>query len=134
MLREGESIGTIVLRRTEVHPFSDKQIALLQTFADQAVIAIGNVRLFDEVQARTQELTESLEQQTATSEVLEAISASSGELDPVTPPVWGQQVASQWKNSKHVVVPGTGHGKARSTPVQPVPVSSKVMATRSVTG
>ncbi|WP_291684514.1 GAF domain-containing protein [Bradyrhizobium sp.] len=61
LLRENESIGTILLRRTEVQPFSDKQIALLQTFADQAVIAIGNVRLFDEVQARTKELAASLD-------------------------------------------------------------------------
>ncbi len=61
LLREGESIGTIVLRRTEVHPFSEKQIALLETFADQAVIAIGNVRLFEQVQARTRELSKSLE-------------------------------------------------------------------------
>jgi GAF domain-containing protein len=62
LLREGKSIGTIVLRRTEVHPFSDKQIALLQTFADQAVIAIGNVRLFEQVQERTIELSKSLEE------------------------------------------------------------------------
>ena len=61
LLREGESIGTIVLRRSEVHPFSDKQIALLQTFADQAVIAIGNVRLFEQVQERTKELSLSLD-------------------------------------------------------------------------
>jgi two-component system NtrC family sensor kinase len=61
MLREGESIGAIVLRRTDVQPFSDKQITLLQTFADQAVIAIGNVRLFEEVQARTRELAASLD-------------------------------------------------------------------------
>ena len=62
LLREGKSIGTIVLRRTEVHPFSDKQIALLQTFADQAVIAIGNVRLFEQVQERTKDLSISLEE------------------------------------------------------------------------
>jgi len=61
LLREGESIGIITLRRNEVHPFSDKQITLLQTFADQAVIAIGNVRLFEQVQARTGELAVSLD-------------------------------------------------------------------------
>jgi two-component system NtrC family sensor kinase len=83
LLRQGESIGVIVLRRLEVHPFSDKQIALLQTFADQAVIAIGNVRMFDEVQAKTRDLTDSLEQQTATSEVLQIISSSPEDLEPV---------------------------------------------------
>src|SRR5262249_40897400 len=83
LLRENEAMGVLVVRRTEVKPFTDKQIALLTTFADQAVIAIENVRLFDEVQARTRELTEALEQQTATSEVLQVISTSSGELEPV---------------------------------------------------
>ncbi len=83
LLRENESIGAIVLRRTEVQPFSDKQISLLQTFADQAVIAIGNVRLFEEVQAKTRDLTELLQQQTATADVLKVISASPGELEPV---------------------------------------------------
>ena len=61
LLREGKSIGAIVLRRIEVHPFTDKQIALLQTFADQAVIAIENVRLFEQVQERTKELSTSLD-------------------------------------------------------------------------
>lgn len=83
LLREGDGIGALVVRRTEVLPFTPAQITLLQTFADQAVIAIENVRLFDEVKTRTRELTESLQQQTATAEVLKVISGSPNELQPI---------------------------------------------------
>src|SRR5215475_13396346 len=83
LLREGVPIGVLAMTRSSVRPFSDKQIELATTFADQAVIAIENVRLFDEVQARTRELSEALDQQTATSEVLRVISSSPGELESV---------------------------------------------------
>src|SRR5262249_18649307 len=90
LIRDGLALGAIGIRRTDVKPFTDRQIALLQTFADQAVIAIENVRLFNELQAKNQALTqahaqvtEALEQQTATSEILRVISRSPTDVQPV---------------------------------------------------
>ena len=83
LLRDGLVVGVIFVTKSLPQPFTDKQVELVSTFADQAVIAIENVRLFEEVQARTRDLTESLEQQTATSEVLGAISSSLEDLDPL---------------------------------------------------
>jgi GAF domain-containing protein len=82
-MREGKPIGVIALNRLAVQPFTQKQIDLVGTFADQAVIAIENARLFEQVQARTRELQETLEYQTATSDVLNVISRSPSELQPV---------------------------------------------------
>src|SRR5262245_58443333 len=83
LMRERRAVGALILRRNEAEPFSEQQISLLQTFADQAVIAIENTRLFEEVQARTRELQEALEYQTATSEVLGVISRSQTSVQPV---------------------------------------------------
>jgi two-component system, NtrC family, sensor kinase len=83
LLREGVALGVIRISRTEVRPFTDKQAALLQTFADQAVIAIENVRLFKELEARNRELTGALAQQTATAEILRVIASSPTDEQPV---------------------------------------------------
>ena len=88
MMRGDEAIGTLSVVRVAPGPLSEKQLELLKTFANQAVIAIENTRLLNELRQRTDDLTESLEQQTATSEVLRVISSSPGELEPVFQAIW----------------------------------------------
>ena len=94
MLRDGEPIGVIGVGRPQPGPFPDQQIELLQTFADQAVIAIENVRLFTEVQARNRDLTTALEQQTATGEILRVISGSPTDVQPVFDTIGAQRRAT----------------------------------------
>jgi GAF domain-containing protein/CheY-like chemotaxis protein len=83
LLREGVALGAILVRRMEVLPFSEKQVRLLETFADQAVIAIENVRLFTELESRNRDLTDALDRQTATAEILRAISQAQADVQPV---------------------------------------------------
>ena len=102
LLREGEAIGAIVIRRWELRPFADKHVALLKIFADQAVIAIENVRLFQELQARNRELTEALEQQTATSEILRVIASSPTDIQPVFDTILANAVRLSGANEGHI--------------------------------
>jgi GAF domain-containing protein/CheY-like chemotaxis protein len=102
MLRGDELVGSLLTYRHEVRPFSESQIALLDTFADQAAIAIENTRLFEAVQVRTKELTESLEYQTATSEVLEVISKSPNDVQPVLDTI--ASIAQRLCHAEHAFV------------------------------
>ena len=102
LLKENNLIGAIAIHRREVRPFTENQIRLLETFADQAVIAIENVRLFKELQARNRDLSEALEQQTATSEVLRVIASSPTELQPVLDTLLANAVKLSGASKGHI--------------------------------
>lgn len=141
LLLEGAAIGTINVTRVEPGGFDDNEISLMHTFADQAVIAIENARLFDEVQAKTRYLTEALEQQTATSEILQVISSSQGDLDPVfnkllenATRVCGANFGSMnlYENGEFRQVARYNiPGRARSEIVRPHPASGLATAART---
>jgi GAF domain-containing protein len=140
MIRTGDAIGAIVLGRTESGPFSDKQIALLKTFADQAVIAIENVRLFKELEARNSDLTEALEQQTATSEILRVIASSPTDLQPVLDAVvqsaarvCGAEDTLIYHIDGDVLSRVAGYGPMPKLPIaETLPVTRDLVAGRSV--
>jgi two-component system, NtrC family, sensor kinase len=102
LLRDGKPLGIIHIRRLKVQPFTEQQIRLVETFADQAVIAIENVRLFKELQDRNRDLTETLEQQTATGEVLRVIASSPTELQPVLDTVIANAVKLSGATQGHI--------------------------------
>src|SRR5262245_49487484 len=111
LIRGQEAIGAIFVRRTEVRPFTERQIELVNTFADQAVIAMNNARLFEEVQARTRQLQESLEYQTATAQVLQVISRSPNQLQPVLDSIVA--TAAELCQADFAMIHQLEHGKFR---------------------
>ncbi len=136
LLREGVPIGAILIRRGEIRPFSEQHIALLQTFAAQAVIAIENVRLFTELQARNRDLTEALEQQTATSEILRVISSSPTDVQPVLDAV-AESAARLCGATDALIIRVEGDVMRRVAHFGPVPLvlpPIRHITSRSITG
>jgi GAF domain-containing protein len=138
LMREGVSMGAILIRRLEVRPFSEKQISLLKTFADQAVIAIENVRLFQELQVRNRDLTEALEQQTATSEILRVIAGSPTDIQPVLDVVVESAArlcnatdALIWRVDGDIIKPVAVYG-TMPTPEMGLPLTRRIPSGRAV--